>query len=99
MPDDPMEATRSALASRGADMAARSAQSAFIRTAKGYLPRWAWPLIPGAGGSVADNLKANASRTIWGWVGGCVFTLFFAAAVGVVLAFVGGVVLYAFATS
>ena len=99
IPKDPMQATADAFKERGAEMAADRARSTFIRTAKGYLPKWAWPLIPGAGGSVKDNLAANASKSFWGMVGGCVFSIFFFGVFGLAVLGVGLIVVYALYTS
>lgn len=99
LPKDPMQATADAFKQRGAEMAANSAQSMFIRTAKSYLPKWAWPLIPGVGGSVQDNLAANAKRSMWGMIGGCAFSIFFFGVFGVAILGVLAIVGYALVTS
>ncbi len=79
---------------RMAELAADSAKNLAIRRfqslAKSYLPKMLWPLIPGVGGSVADNAKAGVSKWFWGIVTSVVFSLVFFAIFGVaVMGFLG----------
>ena len=79
---------------RMAEVAADSARGMVERRLRGfvksYVPRMFWPLIPGEGGSVADNAKAGASKWFWGVVTSAIVSvLFFLVFAAAVVGFVG----------
>lgn len=86
-------------ANRLGEVAAGSARNMALRkfqsVAKSYLPRVLWPLIPGVGGSVADNAKAGVSRWFWGLVSSAVISLLFFAVFGVAIVGILGVIAFA----
>ncbi len=88
---------------RAAELAADAARGLVARRlrslAKGYLPRVLWPLIPGVGGSVGANLKASASRWVWGLVTSAIVSLLFVAAFASIGVGVLGVTVFAFVAS
>jgi hypothetical protein len=91
--------TANRLAEVGADAAKNAAARKMRSELKERLPRFLWPLIPGVGGSVEDNLTKMAGRKASSmlWSIGCTiafFGLFALAVVGF-----GLIVLYAFWSS
>lgn len=86
-PPDLMAHTRDRMAEVAADSAKNMAWRATVRKIKQYLPKVLWPLIPGEGGSVEGNVKAAASKWMWGAVTSAIISLVFFAVFA--LAFVG----------
>jgi hypothetical protein len=78
-PADPMSQAKSRMAELAGETAKDMAWRATVRQIKQYVPRVLWPLIPGEGGSVQDNVKGAASRWFWGLVSSVIISgLFFA---------------------
>lgn len=82
--------TGNRMAEVAADTAKNMAVRRFQSMAKGYLPKWLWPLIPGVGGSVTENAKAGVSKWFWGIVTSVIISLvFFAIFAVAVMGFLG----------
>jgi hypothetical protein len=79
MPPDPMSQAKDRMVELAGETAKDMAWRATVRQIKGYVPRMFWPLIPGEGGSVQENMKGAASKWFWGLVSSVIISgLFFA---------------------
>lgn len=69
--------TKDRLAEVATETAKDMAWRATVRQIKEYLPRVLWPLIPGEGGSVAENVQGAASKWFWGLVSSAIISAVF----------------------
>lgn len=95
LPADPMTQTRNRMAELAQDQAEGFLWRQIRSQLKGILPKFLHPLIPGERGTVAGNLKAEASKRMWAAVTGLIISLVFFAFFAV--AIVGFVLVTGFA--
>ncbi|MBL8617985.1 MAG: hypothetical protein JNM72_20405 [Deltaproteobacteria bacterium] len=94
LPPTPQEAAARALTQGAKDVAGNMARRAVISQVKGYLPRFLWPLIPGQGGSVEENVKKMAGREVSKALWGCGCSVLIIGFIGMILLLIAAYALY-----